>query len=228
MKVQCDYCGKELSRRPSRVKRAKRHFCNKVCYDLWRENPTITGYCDYCSKLLTRRTQEWNRSQDHFCNHICYGKWISKTLLGSNHPKWTRVEIVCAYCGESIKLHPYRTCISKRHFCNSTCYGKWQCGQNSSVWKGGHEPYYGPNWRRQRRRSRRRDSYQCIICGISEQELGRQLDVHHIIPFRKFGLENYKTANCLSNLCSSCPSCHKELEQLDPKEQIKRIFHRPR
>jgi predicted HNH restriction endonuclease len=36
------------------------------------------------------------------------------------------------------------------------------------------------------------------------------LDVHHIIPFRKFGIDRYREANKISNLISLCNSCHSK------------------
>jgi predicted HNH restriction endonuclease len=48
------------------------------------------------------------------------------------------------------------------------------------------------------------------MCGITEEEHGRQLDVHHKVPFRLF--DSPIEANRLSNLISVCPSCHKKLE----------------
>lgn len=76
---------------------------------------------------------------------------------------------------------------------------------------------YGPNWRQQRLRARARDRFRCQSCRISEEELGRELDVHHLRPFREFDYrpgENdaYLQANALDNLASLCPRCHKRSE----------------
>jgi DEAD/DEAH box helicase domain-containing protein len=77
---------------------------------------------------------------------------------------------------------------------------------------------YGPTWRQQRLRARGRDGFRCANCRIHEDELGRELDVHHRIPFRDFGYvpgrnDGYLAANDLSNLISLCPSCHRAEEQ---------------
>ncbi|MDQ4079088.1 MAG: DEAD/DEAH box helicase [Chloroflexota bacterium] len=76
---------------------------------------------------------------------------------------------------------------------------------------------YGPNWRQQRLRTRAREGFRCADCRISEEELGRELDVHHIIPFREFGYvpgknDGYLAANDLSNLVALCPTCHRRSE----------------
>lgn len=76
---------------------------------------------------------------------------------------------------------------------------------------------YGPNWPQQRLRARGRDHFCCQVCGISEEQLGRELDVHHVRPFREFGYrpgenEAYRQANALDNLVSLCPPCHRRSE----------------
>ena len=83
-------------------------------------------------------------------------------------------------------------------------------GDKSPRWRGGYELYYGPNWKRQRGRARKRDNYTCQNCGITEKELGRQLDVHHIIRIGDFG--DKRRANHLSNLIAYCHSCHMKAE----------------
>ncbi len=67
---------------------------------------------------------------------------------------------------------------------------------------------YGPNWQAQRKRARTRDGYRCQICRTPEQ--GREHDVHHKIPFRRF--DSYQQANRLTNLITLCRSCHRQAE----------------
>ena len=49
--------------------------------------------------------------------------------------------------------------------------------------KGGQFPY-GPSWPMQRKIARNRDNHTCQRCGATEEELGHELSVHHIIPYR--------------------------------------------
>ena len=67
---------------------------------------------------------------------------------------------------------------------------------------------YGPNWQTQRKRARARDGFRCQICGAVEN--GREHDVHHIIPLRRFS--SYQRANQLSNLATLCRTCHRRAE----------------
>ena len=69
-------------------------------------------------------------------------------------------------------------------------------------WQGGisFEPYSIQFNKELKELIRRRDNYQCQICGMLEVENIRKLDVHHI---------NYNKKNCLpSNLISLCRKCH--------------------
>jgi DEAD/DEAH box helicase domain-containing protein len=67
---------------------------------------------------------------------------------------------------------------------------------------------YGPTWRIQRERARKRDGFRCQVCGIPEQD--RSHDVHHKIPFRTFA--SAEQANRLENLITLCPPCHHRTE----------------
>jgi len=84
---------------------------------------------------------------------------------------------------------------------------------------------YGPNWAQQRDLARERDGYRCRHCNAPERS-GRQHDVHHLSPLRKFGhpagrrdgyreanlLQGYREANLLQNLVTLCPTCHRQAE----------------
>lgn len=242
MQAKCDSCGKELDRRPSRIKRNKHNFCNAHCYWHWlRAHPSrgpdhsqyarVAYKCDYCGKPVVKPLSEWGCFRHHFCNVDCYAAWRGEHIRGPNHPRWEqRLVKYCAHCGNPIKRVPSLFRGYDNYFCSRDCRNKRLSelrGPTNRHWRGGYEPYYGPNWEQQRRRARERDTYTCRACGISEASLGRELDVHHLIPFREFGLERYESANHLANLRSLCPACHTTLEGLPLKEQIQRINHSP-
>ena len=123
----------------------------------------------------------------------------------------------CCDCGKEILLISIRcrSCSVKyEHLIRGY---DWE-GPNNGMWKGGHPFYYGPNWLEQRRLTRLRDDNICQICGITLEELGRCMDVHHLIPFRNFNYicgknETYKDANDLNNLICLCHRCHITLEK---------------
>jgi DEAD/DEAH box helicase domain-containing protein len=83
-------------------------------------------------------------------------------------------------------------------------------------------PDYGPDWPEQRRRARERDRFTCQHCQALESVTGREHDVHHIVPFRRFGYlpgENdaHAQANDLGNLITLCRSCHARVDH-GPRE----------
>jgi predicted HNH restriction endonuclease len=63
----------------------------------------------------------------------------------------------------------------------------------------------------QANRARERDGFRCQICGVTEEVLGRRLDVHHRIPARAY--QDASESNQLGNLVAVCPACHKRLEE---------------
>jgi 5-methylcytosine-specific restriction endonuclease McrA len=115
-------------------------------------------------------------------------------------------------CGEKYEKIQYYA--ERSRFCSEKCQGSWtsenRTGENSPNWKGGYNPYYGPNWREQRRKVWERDDETCQACGQTTDELGQRPSVHHIIPFRE--CDDYEEANKLSNLVCLCRSCHGEWE----------------
>ncbi|MGQ3723536.1 HNH endonuclease [Natrialba aegyptia] len=89
-------------------------------------------------------------------------------------------------------------------------------GEDNGNYKGGHTDDYGPSYQRQRKKALERDDYECQVCGMTQtqhkQERGEQLHIHHIRPFRKYGVENHEEANRLGNLISLCQQCHSRWE----------------
>ncbi len=150
------------------------------------------------------------------------GEWVSETMSGEDHYNYKgKIEKVCENCGEVYGAYPYRA--DRRMFCSPSCrhesFYMLLGGEKNPHWKGGYESYYGPNWEAQRKKARRRDNFQCESCGVSEDEMDRELDVHHIAPFRTFVVgdeADYEEANRLKNLVSLCSSCHQQWEQMSP------------
>ncbi|MDD4309088.1 MAG: DEAD/DEAH box helicase [Candidatus Cloacimonetes bacterium] len=72
--------------------------------------------------------------------------------------------------------------------------------RNAGLWN--NDPIaYGKGWETLADSIRNRDGMRCRNCGIAGE-----LDVHHIIPFRRFA--NPAEANEPDNLISLCPRCH--------------------
>jgi endogenous inhibitor of DNA gyrase (YacG/DUF329 family) len=217
--LTCEQCGLAFRRWAFEAAKVTRHFCGKACYNAWQTGQVrgprsgnfprganhhnykgkIAHVCERCGKTFEKFPSQSINGQGRFC---------------SRASTRNRVELPCEQCGEVFTVKAAEAGTAR--FCSKACRFQWQrtglVGDNNPNWKGGYSPYYGPNWRAQKRNVRRRDNYTCQHCGIAEADLRRQLDVHHIRPFREFGVERYREANAMVNLISLCDACHKRLD----------------
>lgn len=170
----------------------------------------VTKTCAICGKIFTvNRCHDFVETCSRKCGYA-FKKRNAAKARGKRRPP-------CTTCGKPItrKSWNYGKKKAKHYFCSTRCTGIWQSkhrrGSNNATWRGGYKEYYGANWREQRRNARKRDKV-CQRCGKTPKENGKALDVHHLIPFRKFGLKHFKQANDLNNLISLCMNCHQLVE----------------
>ena len=76
--------------------------------------------------------------------------------------------------------------------------------RNQGLWANDKNDY-GPQWEKLTEKIRQRENYRCRNCGVTGD-----LEVHHIIPFRRF--DDPDEANDPDNLVALCPRCHKLAE----------------
>lgn len=169
----------------------------------WKEKVELT--CPACGQKF--KVVPSRKESRKYCSTECkYKNWSGK-------PE-NKIKINCDWCGKEFERIPAKAGRRNHDFCSKECYHKWQSrhmsGENNYRWKGGGNLYYGPNWERQKRKALKRDNHTCQRCEADEN--GMKLHVHHIVPFRKFGTEDYKKANRLENLITLCRKCHMELE----------------
>ncbi len=109
----------------------------------------------------------------------------------------------CSVCGKEVVILRKLYGSRRGKICSCKCAGlarrgqrfpwSFKLGAEHPRWTGGLVKYYGPNWRGQQRLARERDQV-CQRCGKPPQAR-KALDVHHRIPFKKFGLVRYEEAN---------------------------------
>jgi len=84
---------------------------------------------------------------------------------------------------------------------------------------------YGVNWTKQREKCLDRDDRMCRVCSVSQEQLDRELSVHHITPRSKFD-GTPRNMNALENLIALCPECHGRFEghfdEASPDEFVKK------
>ncbi|MFC6990357.1 HNH endonuclease [Haladaptatus sp. GCM10025707] len=125
--------------------------------------------------------------------------------------------VACDVCGELVERYPSN--IGETVLCSEECRHQWLSdafrGEGHPNWNGGSIGNYGTGWNRVRKQALKRDGYECKHCGTDTDDLGRNPDVHHIVPVRWF-VESEKhsrtDAHTLQNVISLCPSCHRKAE----------------
>lgn len=119
--------------------------------------------------------------------------------------------IRCRQCGQAVDLPAWlRRLGVERAYCGQACRRAWvESGPDFEVRLGGGRRR-GANWAVQVCRARERDRFTCQECGVTEEELGRRLHVHHRIPYRRF--RSNVEANKLEHLVCLCPACHGRQE----------------
>lgn len=219
----CPQCGKEFWYLESWPRKYCSNRCSGIANygNLGRHaaGESVELACEYCGKVFTRNLFEAQKTKRHFCSRKCFGKWLSQHHpRGKNHPSYAgRIERTCKHCGRKFETFPAWAKRGESIFCSKECYSTWQSGRPSTSTSPAtldehRRRNYGPDWKQQRNKARQRDNYTCRLCNITENELEKQLDVHHIVPFKEFGLKHHKEANQLDNLICLCPSCHLALD----------------
>ena len=204
--LTCEWCGDEYEKRLSNADRSR--YCSTDCMYLGnseeRKKQTKLS-CEQCGDVFS--VALCRRNEASFCSRECH------TLAQTNFENMG--ERKCYTCDERIIVKRPRL-NAERVFCSNKCVGIANRGEGNPSWNGGlPQPQYGDNWQIQRRKALKRDNYECQICGKGRDELGKNPDVHHVIPVRMF--DNCEKANRLDNLICLCRKHHSSWEGIPVK-----------
>lgn len=215
----CLHCGKPVSK-------PGKQYCSRTCYDNHRTESR--NLCLNCGK---RVKGGGGKGGYKYCSHACKVEHIKP------QPR------PCVNCGTVFTPIKFHT-VSKRFIaynagktCSAKCQNEWIrnnperkrkigeafAGARHPNWQGGKSAinlhvHRGPGWNRLAEKARNRDGRVCMLCGKTEAENGRRMDVHHIVTYHD--INNAKKANRLSNLISLCKSCHKKEDNKIQHQQI--------
>jgi len=213
-------CSQLVEKLRSDAKQSEHHYCSQDCLNEHKSvrfrndgNPQSTlecVECGACGSEIMRPKWKREKNERHYCSN-CWGE--------------SNVSIECEWCDSNFSVVPALS--EKARFCSRSCKNSWQSenvtGEDHPRWRGGYEPYYGPNWKRQRRNAIIRDQARCQDCGISEahhwEKHGERLSVHHLTPIREFitgDILDHEEANEIENLVTLCRSCHSQQETASP------------
>lgn len=192
IKLICPVCGTTFDAYESRVRDAKYSpVCSRACLYRGRTLGIIGRKVLKPYSITDEGRAAWRQA--------------AKKRAGT--PYKPPVEYVCETCGKRVSIARGKVCPSRKlRFCSPECASVGNSGSGNPAWRGGHDRYYGPDWRAQKRLARKRDGYRCQDCGRTQKDVGRSLDVHHVRRFGSFA--DSAEANVLDNLVTLCHRCH--------------------
>lgn len=233
--LECEWCGEEFETTPSQAD--GKRFCGMDCKTDWfsdyftgenhpnYKDNTLVKPCAHCGEV-TETPEYAVEKRDHdrvYCSRECFNIWRSENVRGEDHPLYKDSEVECETCGDPFQKRPAKVAVYDKHFCSRGCHGEWlaenNVGEEHPRYNGGTVNYYGPNWRSQRRKVRKRDQYRCQECGKTERELGQIPSAHHKVKIAWFkdnfdAPEWYERGNRLENLVLLCPEHHGKWEDM--------------
>lgn len=220
---ECDHCGEEFHCKHERV------YCSQECLseatsNEGSNNPNYQGgktstTCEACDDSFSYYPSEKDGVYCSLC--VKTENWRPQpNIERSQNPRWKggRQSYHCAMCGDEVRRYPSEV-TSDVVLCGTDCQSDWLSeafeGEGHPNWKGGSSSDYGKGWAEIRRRALERDGHACVMCQKSKGELGRNPDVHHIVPVREFRESNQhqlEDAHSLHNVATLCISCHRRAD----------------
>lgn len=234
----CPTCEKELTtERGMRQHHTKVHDeplpnreCNGCGVEFYDEKARLE-YCDDCDPNAGKNNGNWKDATEtttceacgdefeyypsdkegHFCSECVEAEG---TFKGTRF--WRRAERIereCDYCGKVREVLKSDVARGLKRFCSRECLSRWMSenwrGESHPAWEGGASEYVG-RWQSVKREALERDDHACRRCGKTRAEIGKEPDVHHLIPVRAF--DDPQEAHRLLNVVCLCPSCHSTVE----------------
>lgn len=155
----------------------KQKFCSSKCYGIKKSKHAFIS-CQVCGKIF------WGKIGRKFCSKICYGTTIRGKNNHIHNPKVFKKYLKSM---ERVWKDPV---IQKKRRESLTIY-------TIDI------TYFSKNWFNIRRAVLRRDNFRCSECGETNI---KKLTVHHIVPLKFSGNNNF------DNLITLCKSCHSSIE----------------
>lgn len=117
--VPCSFCGREIYKSPSDLRRPGLRFCSKSCAAKYYKReagilPQREVTCEVCGKRFFRNESSLNGVEHHYCSTECAG-------VG----KQDKIDVTCAVCGAAIQVVPSQYLDRIQHFCSQECQKKY-------------------------------------------------------------------------------------------------------
>lgn len=131
----------------------------------------------------------------------------SKRTQGKGNPNYKGgyIKKVCEFCKNTYSIKRAGKTSENRKFCSKECMFNFTINENHPNWRGGisNLPYSFDFNEELKELIRKRDNYQCQICGKKQIDLDsfhKKLSVHHV--------DYNKVNQNPDNLITLCSTCH--------------------
>lgn len=192
--IRCEQCGKIFKSKLLHTATGRRKYCSLECAAKGNSKQ-IKCTCNTCGKTFHVQQNVIKSGGGKYCCVDCYYKSLEKNQYN-----------YCKVCGKKIKISSWDIERGWGIYCSRKCKAKAFIGENNPAWKGGvsFEPYCILFNDEFKERVRSYYGNKCALCGKTEKEYMRKLDVHHV---------NYDKITCCNDserlfvpLCASCHS----------------------
>ena len=182
-----------------------------------KNKDTRISYCENCGETFEYYSSEKPGKYCPDCVSNTQYREAPEQKIGKENHRYCRIKVECNYCENELEKTLSRVEKQENHYCNSDCYSEWrkenQYGESNPNFKDGRSKsdLYIGNWSKNKKKILKESDYCCENCGKGKDKIGRNPDVHHIVPIREF--DNPKVGNRTENLKALCPECHYEEER---------------
>lgn len=145
IKLNCDECGKEFTRKKCEVEGKDNHFCSKECFHKWEKgknfsypkegtlsrsnNPNWKGgkvklTCEQCGEKF--KVIPAKKETSKYCSKECYSEALKERVSGEGSYTWEGgpIIITCDNCGKRIERNKSWYQKQENHYCSQECYFK--------------------------------------------------------------------------------------------------------
>lgn len=228
--VICQACGRGFEVSTSQAAKGEKKFCSLRCrYDSQKGKPVQKIPYDIPEDWLIEQYVSLKRSAteiaaEYGCSH--------GVILSRLHLMGVEIRPATDKAHEATRVifsegkHPFQSTENRQATCarNKSLRGRIK----NSVSKRGKKHHRvtgetskhprGEDWFWRRKMVRMRDKGICQVCGKKPEQGKRPFDVHHIAAWQLFVGKDKTYLNCMGNLVTLCPTCHRKAEEMQASD----------
>jgi hypothetical protein len=163
-----------------------------VEYEKFRKIEIVCNRCGNVDRRPPSFEKKYGGKKKEFCDNCSSG------------------EVECDNCGSIFEKPTFRIENNQKHYCDRECYEESSSNNVDGT-------YYSGNWHKIRNKTLQAFGKECYCCGRSNKKhkeiYGKNLDVHHNIPLRKYEQAEVEPRKAHKNagLTVLCKECHMQI-----------------